>query len=222
MPNDLRAQAIILRRTNYGETDRILNVLTPEGKISVLAKGARKEKSKLAGGIELFSVTDIVVHQGRGNLGTLTSARMLRFYSNILSDLTRLELASEILRRAERISEQIDNPDYFAIVDQALAGLHQQLSPDLVKIWFLLNLTQASGEEINLLSDVSGEALQPEFRYFWDGIESALRPDDRGNIGSKEIKLARLLLEKPLASIARISQVSDFIAPLYPIMRSFH
>lgn len=58
MQNDLHTRAIVLRRTNYGETDRILNLLTPEGKKSVLAKGVRREKSKLAGGIELFvSVT---------------------------------------------------------------------------------------------------------------------------------------------------------------------
>ena len=48
---DKRTQAIVLRRTNYGEADRILQLLTPEGKKSVMAKGVRKEKSKLAGGI---------------------------------------------------------------------------------------------------------------------------------------------------------------------------
>lgn len=54
MPADLRTQAIVLRRTNYGESDRILNLLTPEGKVSVIARGVRKEKSRLAGSIELF------------------------------------------------------------------------------------------------------------------------------------------------------------------------
>lgn len=44
MQNDLHTRAIVLRRTNYGETDRILNLLTPEGKKSVLAKGVRREK----------------------------------------------------------------------------------------------------------------------------------------------------------------------------------
>ena len=53
----LRTEAIILRRTNYGEADRILNMLTPQhGKVSAIAKGVRKAKSKLAGGLELFAV----------------------------------------------------------------------------------------------------------------------------------------------------------------------
>ena len=59
MPSDLRTHAIVLRRTNYGESDRILSLLTPEGKIAVLARGVRKEKSRLAGGIELFSTDDV-------------------------------------------------------------------------------------------------------------------------------------------------------------------
>lgn len=221
MPSDLRTRAIVLRRTNYGETDRILNFLTPEGKISALAKGVRKEKSRLAGGIELFSIADIVVHQGRSDLGTLTSARMICFYNNILSDLSRLELASECLRRVERISEQVDNPDYFNILSQTLAGLHQQTSPELVKTWFSFNLAKASGEEINLFTDVDGAALSQDVNYFWDGAESALRSDSRGNIGAPEIKLARLILSSSLATIARINQAAPLIQALEPISRAY-
>lgn len=221
MPSDLRTRAIVLRRTNYGETDRILNFLTPEGKISALAKGVRKEKSRLAGGIELFSVADVVIHQGRSNLGTLTSARMICFYNNILADLSRLEFASECLRKVEKLAEQIDNPDYFEIINQTLAGLHRQISPELVRTWFVINLAKASGEEINLFSDASGEALDQSARYFWDGAESALRQDPRGSIGSQEIKLARLLSQKPLLAIAHIDQVNKLAAPLDPIVRSF-
>ena len=50
MTQTLRTKCIILRRTNYGEADRILTVLTPEhGQLSVMARGVRKEKSRLAG-----------------------------------------------------------------------------------------------------------------------------------------------------------------------------
>ena len=73
---DLKTQAIVLRRTNYGEADRILNILTPQGKMAVMARGVRKEKSRLAGGIEMFCLSDIVVHQGRSEFAILTSAKM--------------------------------------------------------------------------------------------------------------------------------------------------
>ena len=73
----IRTRAIVLRRTNFGEADRILQLLTPEGRRSVMAKGVRREKSKLAGGIELFAITDVVLGEGRGDLGILTSAQLV-------------------------------------------------------------------------------------------------------------------------------------------------
>lgn len=221
MPNDLKTQAIVLRRTNYGESDRILNLLTPEGKIAVLAKGVRKEKSKLAGGIELFSVAEVIIHQGKSSLGTLTSAKMLSFYSNILSDLARLTLASEFLKKADRAAEQVDNPDYFCLVQQALQGLHLQANLELVKTWFLLNFAQAIGEEINLFTDTNGEPLNSELHYFWDHAESALRPDVGGTIDAQAIKLGRIMLSSPLRTVLRITNTSELISALAPVVQAY-
>lgn len=221
MKNDLRTQAIVLRRTNYGESDRILNLLTPEGKLAVLARGARKEKSRLAGGIELFSVTEVIIHKGRGSLSTLTGAKMLKFYSNILSDMARLELASECLKKVDRIAEQTDNPEYFEITKQALNGIDQRVNLEVVKAWFLLNLAQASGEEINLSTDVNGAELDSEQNYFWESSEEALRPDINGWIKAAHIKLARIILTHNLMTVARVQQSSELIRPLEALMRAY-
>lgn len=223
MPNDLRTRAIVLRRTNYGETDRILNLLTPEGKISVLAKGVRKEKSKLAGSVELFTISDIVIHQHRsGGLSILTSARMLRFFSNIISDLSIIELASECLRRVEKTSESADSPDYFDITEQTLSALHRSLDPRLVRAWFTLNLAQTAGESINLATDIDGARLQPDLTYLWDYGENSLRPHPQGAISAPEIKLARLMLSARLDTISRIDHVSELVQPLEPLVRSYN
>lgn len=217
--SDLRTEAIILRRTNYGETDRIINFLTPSGKISALAKGVRKEKSRLAGGIELFSVSDIVVHQrqnGQG-LAILTGAKMLQFYQNIITNLPRLELASFCLKQTDRAAEQADNPEYFTILNQVLKGLNQNYPDELVSFWFRLNLARASGEEINLLRDASGISLHPDETYFWDATESALRPAPNGPISAREIKLARLILTSPLKTIAAVQNVTEILPRLAAI-----
>ncbi len=220
MSNDLRTRAIVLRRTNYGESDRILNLLTPEGKVAALARGVRKEKSRLAGGIELFTQADIVVHQGRSSLATLTSARMVCFYGNILSDLSRLELASSFLKNLDRAAEQSDNPEYFDLLEQSLAGLNRGLAADLVLTWFSFNLARASGEQINFLCDAAGADLQPDQRYFWDTSEAALRLEPQGPIGASEIKLARLLLGAKLTTVSRVEGVDQLIFPLSVIARS--
>ncbi len=222
MPNDIRTKAIVLRRTNYGESDRILNILTPEGKLSALAKGVRKEKSRLAGGIELFSVADIVVHQGRSNLGVLTSAKMLTFYSNIIADLSRLTFASECLKKTERAAEQTDNPDYFDILNQTLAGINYKYPLPLVTIWFQLNLAQAMGEEINLLTSTDGQPLCSSQTYFWDSIEQGLRPHPKGNIGATEIKLARLILSSKLSLVAHIKDMETALMALNAIGNTYN
>ncbi len=227
MPADLRTRAIVLRRTNYGETDRILNLLTPEGKVAALARGVRKEKSRLAGGIELFSVADVVIRYGRNTqtqsnpLGTLTSAKMLNFYHNILSDMSTLELASALLKKLDRAAEQTDNPAHFDLLDQSFAGLNRGDHLELVQTWFELNFARASGEEINLLCDISGQPLSPSEAYLWDPLEAALRPDPAGNIRAPEIKLARFLLSNPLRLAKNIENVATILPPLLPLAKSF-
>lgn len=218
---DLRTKAVVLRRTNYGESDRILNLLTPEGKIAVLARGVRKEKSRLAGGIEPFSVTDVVIHQGRSSLGTLTSAKMLRFFGNILSDLDRLELAGSFLKRLDRAAEQVNVPEHYSLLVQSLNGLNTNLPLPVVSTWFTLNLAQAGGETLNFLCDVSGENLSPELSYVWDGLESALRPDPHGPISAKEIKLARFLLANQLSWTTKIDHLEDYLPPIAAIAETF-
>lgn len=217
---DVRTQAIVLRRTNYGESDRILNFITPEGKVAALAHGVRKSKSRLAGGIELFSVADIVLHQGRAKLATLTSARMLQFYGNIMADINRLELASQFLKRVERASEQVSSPEYFQLLQDALRGINAGLELNLVETWFNLNIYRINGEEVNFFCDVAGNPLSAEQSYVWDSTENALRPEPQGKISAKEIKLARFLLSNPLTWASKIEDLAQLLPPISEVAKS--
>ena len=101
----LQTEAIIMRRTNYGEADRVLTLLTPAyGKLSAIAKGVRRSKSKLAGGLELFATTNLTIVEGRGSMGVVTAARLERFYGHILSDYERLQFAYECIKQINRLS----------------------------------------------------------------------------------------------------------------------
>lgn len=220
MPSDLRTRAIVLRRTNYGEADRILNLLTPEGKIAVVARSVRKEKSRLAGSIELFSVADVVVHQGKSKFAVLTSAKMLQFFSNILSDVHGLELAALMMKKVELATEQVSSPDYFSLLIQALDGLNRRLDRELVRTWFLLNLARIGGEELNLLRDVGGNDLSPELTYTWDAAESALRSDAGGQIDASAIKFARFLLANPLLWATKIDGYEALLITIQPLVLS--
>lgn len=219
---DLKTEAFVLHRTNYGEADRILNLLTREGKISCIAKGVRKEKSKLAGGIELFTLSKVVLHLStKSDIHLLTSAKMDKFYQNILVDLDRLELASKIIKELNRITDQVDSPEFFNLLQQSLEGLNNGLNLMLVEAWFNFNLARVRGEQINLLSDTNGDKLQKDLHYIWDSTDMALRPQEKGNIRESEIKIMRLILSSDLTLVSRVKNVEQYIDIVYYVSKHF-
>ena len=201
---DIRTLGYVLKRTNYGEADRILNLITPQGKISAIAKGVRKEKSKLAGGIEMFTLTDFNIHLGRGEFGVVTGAKMMKNYGEIVKDFGKKELAAMMLKKINKTVENSDNAEYFNILDQSLAGLNAGENMELVEAWFLMNLTKAMGEEINLYRDTKGEKLVIDVRYAWDAMEGAFMENKQGEFGADEIKMSRLVLAADLNVVKRV------------------
>lgn len=220
--SDLRTKAIVLHRTKYGETDRILNLITPEGRKSCIARGARKEKSKLAGGIEMFTVSDIVIHKSeKSELGILTSAKMLRSYLNIISDLDRFNLGSRIIKDINRVSENVDSPELFTLTDQSFWALDKNIALNLVDAYFTLNLVRISGEQINLISDQKGDKLDENQKYNWDMYEKVLIPSESGSLTSSHIKLLRLILASPIKTITGVQNIQKFLPDLIPVVRTF-
>ena len=201
---DIRVFGYVLRRTNYGEADRILNIITPEGKKAVIARGVRKEKSKLAGGIEIFSLTDFNIHFGKSEFGVVTGARMVSYYGEIIKDLRRMELAGAILKMVDRAAEYSDSPEFFTIVDQCLKALNNKNELNLVEAWFLLNLRKAKGEEVNLYRDKDGEKLSENEKYDWDAREEVFYKKENGEFGVNEIKMLRLMVANNLEVTARV------------------
>ena len=222
MPRDLRTKAYVLRRTNYGEADRILNLITPEGKISVIAKAVRKEKSKLAGSVEVFSLIDLNVHQGKSEFGVITSAKMVKFYDKILADLNKMELAGFVLKKISIAAEHSDNADFFKITDQVLTATNDGFNLETVEAWFLFNLLKASGEQINLYRDADGEELLANEQYEWDFHEDALRKKNGGRISENEIKMMRLLTTTSLATALKVKGTEAMMPMILNIARGLN
>lgn len=201
---DIRTLGYVLKRINYGEADRILNLITPQGKISAIAKGVRKEKSKLAGSIEIFTLTDFNIHLGRSEFGVVTGARIAKHYGEIMKDFSKMELASMMLKKINKAAENSENAEYFKILDQSLAELNVNKDTRLIESWFLMNLAKATGEEINLHRDINGEKLVADAKYFWDVMESAFSENKQGDFGTDEIKMLRLILTVDLKVAKRV------------------
>ena len=209
--HDLKTSGYVLKRTNYGEADRILNIITPVGKISAIAKAVRREKSRLAGGIEMFSLSDYVIHQGRSEFGVVTSAKMVKYYGNIVKDYNKMELAAMVLKKISQAADQVDNAEYFTIVKQCLEALDNGDDYERIEAWFLMSLTRARGDEINLHRDVKGEKLVAEKRYDWDRYESAFFERENGEYGADEIKFLRLMLVTKYSTIRKVKTSEEVI-----------
>ncbi len=209
---DTKTLAIVLRRTNYGEADRILNLITPDGKVSAMARGVRKAKSKLAGGVEMFSLVELNLHFGKSELATVTGARMVKYYGAILADYNRMELASMMLRKINTVAEGTNAAEYFEIARECLDGLNSGMSLALVESWFLFNLLKVSGEEVNLYRDGLGDKLREDAKYYYDANEMAFMPKMGGEFGVDEIKLMRLMVSAKLQIVSKVKNV-DEMAP---------
>lgn len=216
----VRTRAIVLRRTNYGEADRILQLLTPDGKRSVMARGVRREKSRLAGGIELFAVCDVVITEGKGELGILTSARLIQFYRHILEDYDTMQFAYEVVKQVSRASEMVDEPEWYDVLSEVLMALDAlSISRQLVQTWFYLRHASLLGHELSLTHDTKGQPLQPDLRYIYDETEMGLREAPQGNIQADHIKLLRLINAKSLKVLAQVGGIESTLPDCWSVAR---
>lgn len=184
-----------------------------------MARGVRREKSKLAGGIELFSVSDITIQSGKGDLGILTSARIEKFYGAILEDYDRLQFGYEAISLVAKASDMVDEPAWFDVLVNVYAGLDSKVSLQLVQTWFYLHYADLSGYELSLERDVMGTKLEPDRRYMYDVSERGLRPSEQGDISSDHIKYLRVMAAKPLGVVAQIGGIDAILSDCWLLAR---
>jgi DNA repair protein RecO (recombination protein O) len=216
--------AIILSRTDYGEADRILTLLTPEyGKITLMAKGVRRIKSKLAGGIELFSVSEITFIKGRGGVGTLVSTRLVKHYGRVVGELDRTMLGYDIIKRLHKATEDEPESAYFDLLEQAFEALdNSQISLEIIRLWFFTQLLQLGGHTPNLQSDSQGNALDPNqcYEFSFDSMAFTTSPD-YGHFTAGHIKLLRLCFGGNTPHVlSRIEGSRELATDLLPLMQS--
>lgn len=207
MSKFVRIRALILRRTNYGEADRIINFLTTDGQITALARGVRKPRSKLAGALEPFSLIDLNFIEGKnGGMGRVTGASLIEHYHQIVASYERLEMGSFFLKITSKLSQDIDGDGWFYILEQTLRALNDlTIDQRLIKTWFNLQAAKMLGEELNLDLAADGVRLSLEKKYSYDPQEKNLFADDKaGWLTGDSLKLLKAINLYDLPTLARI------------------
>ena len=148
-------EAIVLRRSDSGESDRRVTLLTDElGKLDVIARGARKAGSRLAGSTEPLSRIRATLVAGQ-HRWFLTQVEPVTAYPGIRKDLERIEAAAALLELArESVPYESPAEGVYAAVDEGLAALAKADDWRPALVWGLLRLLEVEGQAASWCRDV--------------------------------------------------------------------
>lgn len=200
-------EGIIVKRSNFGEADRLLTIITPyKGKIRVVAKGVRRITSRRGGNVELLNKVKLQIFQGKG-LAILTEAQSLETFPKIKGDLTLLSYASHLVEVTERLlPEEQSNPVAYNLLATALHLLEKnprQVFIRAFEVKFLSVLGFWSLGEVEEIRNIRGilEKLQTEG---WGEIAKIeLKPDQALEVE----RVLRYYIEKVLEGKLRSVEV---------------
>ncbi|MCW3068221.1 MAG: recO [Solirubrobacterales bacterium] len=127
MPGPVKTEAIVLRSMRYGEADRILHLYTPNrGRVGAIAKGVRRARSRFGGRLEPFFRLNIELHEGRGELLTVTGAQTVDGHARLRGDRRALDAAARACDAVGRLFETTEpHPGVFNLLCRQLALLDQ-------------------------------------------------------------------------------------------------
>jgi DNA repair protein RecO (recombination protein O) len=124
----VKSEAVVLRSMRYGEADRILHLYTPaRGRVSAIAKGVRRARSRFGGRLEPFFRLHVEFHEGRGELLTVTGAQTIEGYARLRGDARALDAAARACDAVGRLFETSEpHPGVFNLLCRQLALLDER------------------------------------------------------------------------------------------------
>ena len=215
MERTFRTDAVILRRQDFGEADRLLVLLTPgHGKFRAIAKGARKPTARKTGHVELFALVDMLIARGR-ELHIITQAETKEPFLPLRDDLIRGTYANHLVELLDRFTaEQDASHAEFDLLVNALGWLCEHDDLRLVARHYELRLLALAGFAPSLHQCAIGqEAIEPQDQFFSPADGGVICPDhyeglDRGlPLGLTELKILRYLQTRTW-DVVRVLQIT--------------
>jgi len=145
-PRSYQTQAIILKQTKLGETDKILTIYTPEfGKVKAVAKGACRPGSKLGGNVEPLTHSLLMLARGR-NLDIVTQSQTIDAFPDLKDDLWRTSCGLYVLELIDSFTvENSENPPLFDLLLDTMHRLCQDDNIETILRYFELHLLNYLG-----------------------------------------------------------------------------
>ena len=223
MAGSFKTEGVVLRSIRYGEADRVLHLYTEQrGRVGAIAKGVRRVRSRFGGRLEPFFRVDLVLHEGRGELYTVTSAETVHAHAALRERRGSIERAAQACGAVLRLfdSEEPNRPAYNLLCHElGLLDADPEASTRAQALAFRLKLLLAAGfvpelaacaacgdrEHLGAFSPAAGGVVCA-------GCEAGAFPLDQTAHAFLTGALARPLAEAPSAPETALRQADRAIA----------
>jgi DNA repair protein RecO (recombination protein O) len=216
-----KTEGIIIKRINFKEADLILKILTPDlGKIDVIAKGARRIKSKMAGSLELFYINNFMLAEGK-TFNVLCSAQTIERHLFLRESLEKLGKAFYIAEIIDKfIPEGEKNKKAYLELCLALLGLKD--NHDLATQLFEIKMLKHLGYGPELISCiVCSKDLKPDEGNYLDvSLGGAVCPicsrshDNCFLVSDSALKFLRLMQSQESNIVCRVNNANGLLSEL--------
>lgn len=133
-----KIEGIVISETPYSETSKIINILTKDGIVGCMAKGAKNIKSNLRIGTNKITKAEFIILNKKDKLSTLTSVDVLSDYRNIKKDITKISYATYIIELATQVMRHNQNEDVYYLLLSSLDKINDDF--DALTITNILEL----------------------------------------------------------------------------------
>ena len=206
----MKTEAVVLRSIRYGEADSILHLYTlKRGRLGAIAKGVRRTRSRFGSRLEPFSHSELLLHEGRGDLYTVTGADLLRSHDACRTDSYRMAVGHIGLEAVLRLFvEEEPNPQAFHalarfldILDATESELPAQPHLDPLVLAFQLKLLWVAGYLPHVASCASCGGAGPLVGFSAQAGGGVCADCRTGAVplSAEGFEGIRALLERPLA-----------------------
>lgn len=224
-----RSEAIVLRRSDFGEADRLLTLYSREfGKIRAIAKGARKPQTRKSGHVELFMRTNFLFAQGK-NLDIITQAELIEAYPQLRQDLERTTYASYAVELLDSLTAEGDRDlSKYNLLANALDWFSTASDLLLAARYYELRLLSLAGFQPQLFHCIScGSAILEQDQYFSAAqgglLDPGCRHADRGAlpISAVAVKVLRYLQTRNWETVQSLRLKRPLHAELESVMHTY-
>lgn len=224
-----RSEAIILRRIDFGEADRLLTLYGREhGKIKAIAKGARKPQTRKTGHVELFMRTNFLIARGK-NIDIITQAELVEAYPALRLDLVRTTYAFYAVELLDNLTAEADRePRKYDLLSKALGWFADAPDLRLAARYYELHILSIAGYQPQLFHCVScNEEIEEQDQFFSADLGGLLCPEcrqaDRGAqaISAAAVKVLRYLQTRSWETVMVLQLRSSLHRELEGIMHYY-